>query len=212
MFPRCLLAFLFSISVALGDPALPDDFDATYHSLAGMIDREALNPLELAKGTYDATRFFAVGKPGVSPLEQHYRRASTLGQATVAGLYLTVWGQQRQFDMIRSELERNKTKRQLIYGLAGTEPIFFSSLAAGEQYQPLLRLMPSVGGTRNLTRQLLDSPDALVRRSGMFWGFWLADGAFWGRVKEMAAADPDVTTRRVAARLLQQARRQASAS
>jgi|APTNR8051073442_1049403.scaffolds.fasta_scaffold00006_136 hypothetical protein len=210
MFPRYLLIGLLFVSVGLADPGLPDDFEATYHSLAGMIDVETLTPLEMARGTYDATRFFAVGKPGVPLLEQHYRRATTLGQATLAGLYLTVWGQQRQFDMIRAELERNKTKRRLIYSLAGTEPIFFSSLTAGAQYQPLLRLMPSVGGTRTLTRQLLDSPDALVRRSGLFWGFWLADGPFWGRVKEMASADPDPTTRRVAGRLLQHIREQAS--
>ena len=140
MFPRYLLIGLLFVSVGLADPGLPDDFEATYHSLAGMIDVETLTPLEMARGTYDATRFFAVGKPGVPLLEQHYRRATTLGQATLAGLYLTVWGQQRQFDMIRAELERNKTKRRLIYSLAGTEPIFFSSLTAGAQYQPLLRL------------------------------------------------------------------------
>lgn len=210
MFPRHLLIGLLFVSVGLADPVLPDDFEATYRSLAGMIDVESLTPLEMAKGTYDATRFFSVGEPGIAPLEQHYRRAATLGQATVAGLYLTVWGQQRQFDMIRAELERNKAKRQLIYSLVGSEPIFFSSLSSGAQYQPLLRLLPSVGGTRTLTRQLLDSPDALVRRSGLFWGFWLADGPFWSRVKEMASADPDPTTRRVAGRLLQQARQQAS--
>ncbi len=197
-------------SVAWADPELPADFHGLYQNLAGLIDREALGPLEMAKGTYDATRFFAVGVPGVPPLEQQYRQAATLGQATVAGLYLTVWGKQRQFDMIRAELERNQAKRRMIYGLCGTEPIFFSALDAGAQYQPLLRLMPSVGGTRTLTRQLLDSPDALVRRSGMFWGFWLADAAFWSRVKEMAQTDPDPVTRRVSARLLQKAIKQTS--
>jgi hypothetical protein len=175
-----------------------------------MIDRETLTPLEMAKGTYDATRFFCRGQTRGAAAGAALSACHHAGSGHVAGLYLTVWGQQRQFDMIRAELERNKTKRRLIYGLAGTEPIFFSSLAAGAQYQPLLRLMPSVGGTRTLTRQLLDSPDALVRRSGMFWGFWLADGPFWGRVKEMASADPDPTTRRVAGRLLQHIREQAS--
>ena len=210
MFPRCLALLIACASVAWADPELPADFHDIYQNLAGLIDREALGPLEMAKGTYDATRFFAVGVPGVPPLEQQYRRAATLGQATVAGLYLTVWGKQRQFDMIRAELERNQAKRRMIYGLCGTEPIFFSALDAGAQYQPLLRLMPSVGGTRTLTRQLRDSPDALVRRSGMFWGFWLADAAFWNRVKEMAQSDPDPVTRRVSARLLQKAIKQTS--
>ncbi len=198
------------VSAAWAEPDLPPDFYDIYHNLAGLIDRETLGPLEMAKGTYDASRFFAVGVPGVPPLEQQYRQAATLGQATLAGLYLTVWGKQRQFDMIRAELERNQAKRRMIYGLCGTEPIFFSALDAGAQYQPLLRLMPSVGGTRTLTRQLLDSPDALVRRSGMFWGFWLADAAFWNRVKEMAQSDPDPVTRRVSARLLQKAAKQTS--
>lgn len=198
------------VSTALAGAELPEDFDATYASLTRLVDSEEVGALDMAKGTYDATRFFAVGRPGVSPLEQHFRQATTLGGATVAGLYLTVWGQQRQFDLIRAELERNPAKRRMAYSLAGTEKIFFNSLAAGAQYQPMLRLMPSVGGTRTLTRQLLDSTDALVRRAGMFWGFWLADVSFWGRVKEMAASDPDPVTQRVAQRLLQKAVKQTS--
>lgn len=189
---------------------LPENFEATYASLAELVDGEAPGAFDLARGTYDATRFFAVGKPGVPPLEQRYIQAATLGQASLAGLYLTVWGQQKQYDLIQQELERNPAKRKMIYGLVGTEKIFFSALEAGDQYQPMLRLMPSVGGTRTLTRQLLSSRDALVRRAGMFWGFWLADAPFWTRVKELAAADPDPVTRRVAQRLVQQAKGQAS--
>lgn len=205
MFPRCLGLLLLGVSVAWSAPELPADFHETYQVLAGLIDREALGPMDMARGTYDATRFFAVGAAGVPPLEERYRKAATLGQASVAGLYLTVWGRQRQFDLIRAELERNEAKRRMIYGLCGTEPLFFSALESGANYQPLLRLMPSVGGTRTLTRQLLDSSDALVRRSGLFWGFWLADAAFWKRVKDMAQSDPDPVTRRVSARLLQKA-------
>lgn len=208
MLNRCLLILFGAATLAVAAPELPPDFEATYQSLAGLVDREEVGALEMAKGTYDATRFFAVGQPGVSPLEQQYRQAGTLGQATVAGLYLTVWGQQRQYDLIRAELERNPAKRRLIYGLAGTERNFFAALEAGAQYQPMLRLMPSVGGTRTLTRQLLDSSDALVRRAGMFWGFWLADAPFWKKVREMAQGDPDAVTRSVAGRLLQKAARQ----
>ena len=189
---------------------VPEDFEATYASLAGLVDSEAPSAFELAKGTYDATRFFAVGKPGVPPLEQRYLQAATLGEASLAGLYLTGWGQQKQYDLIQQELESNAAKRKVLYGLAGTEQIFFSALEAGDQYQPMLRLLPSVGGTRALIRQLLTSRDSLVRRAGMFWGFWLADAPFWTRVKEMAAADPDPLTRRVAQRLVQQTKGQAS--
>ena len=49
MFPRYLLIGLLFVSVGLADPGLPDDFEATYHSLAGMIDVETLTPLEMAK-------------------------------------------------------------------------------------------------------------------------------------------------------------------
>ncbi len=200
-----LITVLAVLACSLARSAeVPEDFTATYASLARLVDSEAPGAFDLAKGTYDASRFFAVGKPGVPPLEQHYRQAGTLGEATLAGLYLTVWGQQKQYDLIQRELERSPSKRKMIYGLVGTEQIFFSALEAGDQYQPMLRLMPSVGGTRTLTRQLLDSADALVRRAGLFWGFWLADAPFWNRVKEMAAADPDPLTRRVAQRLVQQ--------
>lgn len=190
-------------------PELPEDFDATYTSLAHLLDQESLGALEMAKGTYDASRFFAVGKPGVPALEEKFRAAETLGGASLAGLYLTVWGQQKQFDLIRRELERRPAKRKIIHGLAGTEQVFFNSLEAGAQYQPMLRLLPSVGGTRTLTRQLLDSKDPLVRRAGMFWGYWLADASFWTRTKEIAGNDPDSVTRAVARRLIAKALSQA---
>lgn len=196
------LLLLLAVAPVQAGP-LPEDFDATYVALAGLVDREEVGALDMAKGTYDATRFFAVGPAGVSSLEGKFRGAGTLGEATVAGLYLTVWGKQRQYDLIRRDLERDPGKRRMIYSLAGNEQIFFSSLEAGAYYQPMLRLMPSVGGTRTLTRQLLDSPDGLVRRAGLFWGYWLADAPFWARVKQMGQADPDAVTRRVAQRLLQ---------
>ncbi len=203
------LMMLLVAGVTLVQAEVPNDFDATYESLSELLDREELGPLELAKGTYDATRFFAVGVAGGPSLEQKFRAAQTLGSASLAGLYLTVWGQQRQFDLIRSELERRPAKRNMMYSLAGTEKIFFSSLEAGAQYQPMLRLLPSVGGTRTLTRQLLDSHDALVRRAGMFWGYWLADASYWKRVKELAAGDADVVTQSIARRLVKKAMDQA---
>lgn len=203
MWKLLVIVCLLAGSYVWAEPAVPDYFDDVYASLSGLLDQEELGALEMAKGTYDATRFFAVGKPGVPVLEQRFRQAGTLGEASLAGLYLTVWGQQRQFDLIRAELERNKAKRGMIYSLAGTEKIFFSSLDAGAQYQPMIRLLPSVGGSRTLTRQLLDSPDGLVRRAGLFWGFWLADASFWARVKELAANDPDAVTRQIARRLAQ---------
>jgi hypothetical protein len=209
MFPRVFIASLLLAYPVWADSALPDDFEATYQSLSGLVDAESLGAMDMARGTYDASRFFAVGKPGLPPLEQRFRSGVTLGQATVAGLYLTVWGQQTQFDLIRGELERNTAKRRIVYSMAGTEDIFFSSLESGATYQPMLRLLPSVGGTRMLTRQLLDSKDALVRRGGMFWGYWLADRSFWKRVKEMAGDDPDAATRTIAQRLVKKATAQA---
>lgn len=181
---------------------VPEDFEATLSSLAAIVEKDEVGALELAKGSYDASRFFAVGREGLARVEPRYRAAATLGEAAVAGLYMTVWGQQPQIDIVRRELETNPAKRRWLQGLVGTEDRFEASMSTGQMYQQLLRLMPDVGGTRVLIMQCLRSRDTLVRRAGMLWGYWLADDGYWSALKGISEAEKDVATRRLALRLL----------
>lgn len=193
----CLLAA--SAAPAAG---VPEDFPATFASLAGLVEQEELGPMEMARGSYDATRFFAVGPDGLPFVEPRFLSAATLGEASVAGLFMTVWGRQPQLDTIRREMESNPAKRRWLYAMVGTEEYFFDSMETGAMYQPMLRLLPSVGGTRALSMQCLRSRDPLVRRAGLFWGFWLADDAYWKAVRALSETEKDATTKRLALRLL----------
>jgi len=200
---RLTLLLCLGLAVAARGQSVPDDFDATLSSLAALVEQEEMGALDLAKGSYDASRLFAVGAAGLSRAEPRFRSALTLGEASVAGLYMTVWGKQPQIDAVRRELEANPAKRRWLQALVGSEERFAASMATGQQYQPLLRLMPDVGGTRILAMQCLRSRDTLVRRAGMLWGYWLADGAYWSALKGISDIEQDVSTKRLALRLLQ---------
>ena len=195
----CLLAGLAS---AQTPATLPADFATTFSQLATMVDAEDLNPLELARGSFDASRYFAVGTAGVAQNAAWYRQARSFGQACVAGLYVTVWGQPADLEAVRRELEGNRSKRVWLQQMLGTEAQFFTSVESGRDWAHMTSLLPSLGGTRRLAHLCMESRDALVRRSGMFWGYFLADPAYWAKLKALWQSDGDVLNRRIATRLL----------
>lgn len=198
------LAILLS-TVALAAAEVPSDFSATFDRVAALVDREALGPVELARGSLDAARLIAVGAPGLPLTEPRFLQAETFGEAAVAGLYMTTWGGSAHLAAIRRELEKNAQKRAWLHQLVGTEEVFLAHLASGGTYQPLIRLLPDVGGARALTMLLMRSGDPLVRRAGLFWGFWLADGTYWSAVRALAKTERDRTTLRLVQEVLKRA-------
>ncbi len=199
---KILFAFLLMTGVALAESKVPADFDAMFSRLAELVDSEEVGVLDMARGSYDGARFIGVGAPGVALLDPRFRNAASFGEAAVAGLYMTVWGKPENLNEIRSELESNPLKRKWLSGIVGSEEIFFASMAGGSTYQPLLRLLPSIGGTRSLAMLCIGSKDPLVRRAGLFWGYWLADDAYWKAVRALAKQETDRTTLGVVHRLL----------
>lgn len=203
---RNMRTILFAVCLFVGatfaGAAVPEDFNETFARLASLVDSEEVGVLDMARGTYDATRFISAGKDGAPVLESKFLNAATFGEASVAGLYLTVWGKDGQLSAIQRELEANPLKRKWLYGMVGTEELFWNSIGDGGKYQPLLRLLPSIGGTRALALRCIQSKDPLVRRAGLFWGYWLADKSYWDAVSGLAKSDDDRTTLRVVQRLL----------
>ncbi len=191
------------LGAALHAPAeLPADFAGQYARLAALVDREELGAMDMARGSLDAARFIAAGTPGIAWLEPRFKNAATFGEASVAGLYLTVWGRDAHWTSILKELEINPQKRAWLNALVGTPERFNASLAGGEAYQPLIRLLPSVGGSRALAMKCIGSKDPLVRRAGLFWGYWLADAPYWKAVRELARTETDRATLHIAQQLL----------
>ena len=48
----------------------------------------------------------------------------------------------------------------------------------------------------------MESKDVLVRRAGLFWGFWVPNATYWQVVGRWTKNEPDPATRRMAAYLL----------
>ncbi len=202
-----LLALLGPVSARAAEtPSVPEDFETVYEGLSALVDSESAGFMEMAKGTMDATRFFAVGKPGLARLAPRFQTADTLGKATVAGLYLALWGGRTERDGIRGALEQDSAKRRLVWPLAGTEANFFAALESGAAFQPLVRLLPATAGPRALARECMASNDPLTRRAGLYWGYWLEDASYRKDVQRLAQDDPDDVTKRIAARLLRPTR------
>lgn len=197
-----LLLFLCVAGPPAVQAAVPPEFPEQFARLAALVDSEEPGAMDLARGSVDAARLIGVGAPGLGWIEPRFKHAGSFGEAAVAGLYMTAWGKSPQLDAIRGELETNPAKRKWLYALVGTEAAFLEQLNAGSAYQPLLRLLPSTGGPRALALKCIDSKDPLVRRAGLFWGYWLADDAYWNAVRALAKKEPDRTTLRLAQQVL----------
>lgn len=181
---------------------LPEDFPQTYDSLASLLDREDPGPVELARGTYDAAKFFAVGPVALPYTKQRFASANTEGEASLGGLFITVRGNAEDINLIQRELETNKRKRNWLAHMVGTEPAFFASVESGAMWREFIRVLPSTEGPRRLSLGCMQSKDALVRRAGLFWGYWFEGQAYWNAVKKISSGDADPGTRRIAAHLL----------
>ena len=202
---RWIAVLLFSSSTLFAQElisTLPEDFPQTYDSLASLLDREDPGAIELARGTYDAAQFFAVGPVALPYCKKRFENASTEGEASIGGLFITVRGNAEDIALIQRELETNKGKRQWLAHMVGTEKAFFASIESGAAWREFIRVLPSTEGPRRLSLGCMQSRDALVRRAGMFWGYWFEGQAYWTAVKNISSGDADPGTRRIASHLL----------
>lgn len=196
----CMLTALPVLAGEVSTP--PADFAETFLKLSALVDQEELSPLDMAQGTYLAAKYFAVGKSGLPYTQSRFLNAASRGQAAMGGLYMAVHGTAEQVGRIRKDLETNRTKRRWLYDVVGTEDNFRFALQNGDQWQMLTRVLPSTAGSKLLANVCMDSPDALVRRTGMFWGFWIEPQNYWNRVRDASRNDTDKLTRRIAMHLL----------
>lgn len=190
------------LSAGFARAALPGNYAETFSELSAMIDGNELSPLEMVRGGWLTPGYFAPAAEGLEFNRARFAAARTAGQAGLSGLFLAVHGRPEHHQFVCKTLETDKTKRAMMNRIFGTEAAFFQSLENGEYLQPLMNALPSTAGPRSLLRLLIQSKDPLVRRAGLFWGHWFADGDYWKSAREMAAKDSDAVNRACAVRLL----------
>ena len=181
---------------------LPANYAATFGALAKRIDGPQLTPVEMVQSGWQATRYFAPGIEGLPFNRDRFEKSQTPGSAGLSGLFLAVHGTPVYHRFVCKILETDRSKRNLMRWLFGTETAFFRSLRDGAQLGPLMNALPSTQGVRSLLRMLIHSKDSLTRRAGLFWGSWFADAGYWTAVRTLATNDSDAVNRACAQRLL----------
>ncbi len=197
----CAVAAVFLVT-DFACAALPKDYPGLFYELSGLIDSNDLGLVELIRGGWLAARYFAPAEDGLDFNQARFTMSRTAGEAGLSGLFLAERGTAAHHQFVCKTLETDRMKRNWMGRIFGTEGAFFQSLENGEDLRPLISALPSTTGLRTLLQRLHRSPDVLVRRAGLFWGYWLADGDYWKMVREMTKKDLDVVNRACAMRLL----------
>ncbi len=197
------LVTMVGLGTAMANQDLPpNDFAQTFAGLSAMLDQETLSPMDMAEGTYLAARYFSVGQPGLPYTQSRFKHAKTKGEASMAGLYMTIHGKTNEIAAMRRELETAPGKRAWLRELVGSEQNFNFAMEQGEQWAPLVRVLPSTVGAKAFSGTCMQSPDVLVRRAGLYWGYWIASPEYVKAARKCAASDPDPTTRKLAGLVL----------
>ena len=176
----------------------PNDFPQTFAGLSAIVDQPDLSAMDVAKATMLAAKYFSVGAPGLPYTTSRFKNARTPGEASMAGLYMTIHGKTNEIRSMRRELESNPLKRAWLKDLVGSEAQFRASVDQGAQWAPLVRVLPSTVGCKQFSTTCIESSDPLVRRAGLYWGYWVPSPTYWQKTQWMAKNDPEPVTRRIA--------------
>ena len=184
----------------------PANFFDTYNKLSVIVDDEDPDPMDMARGGLLATQFFSVGPAGLPKAQSWFSTAPTRGRASMSGLFLAIHGRPEHLSFVQRALETDRQKRSWIYEMVGTANNFNLSMENGEMWQPFLRVLPKTDGCRTLAANCMKSRDPLVRRTGLYWGYWFATSNYWTQARAVAARDPDPLARQMATYLLRTGR------
>ena len=205
---RTLFILLVSVTLVLAMPrashaqSAPPGFAAQFAELAGYMNSDELGGLEMAQATLLATRVFGAGTQAMPYVRGRFAATTTEGEAGLAGIYLVCHGGEGERQTIRKQSETDARKRQWIWNHVATEERFFNSISEGEQWRPAVSLIPSAAKCAALSRLSMESPDMVTRRAGMYWGFLVADAAYWQKIRVLSDGDKDALTKKIATRLL----------
>lgn len=182
--------------------AVAREMAPVWSELVELVGKRPWSALQWTRGIYLATQIFRYGAGGVPFMNGQFSRSGDATVAFLSGVYVTTYGGDSDLTHIRTDLEKDDRKRAWLKGAFGDAPALSASMELGEEWRPALRCLPATAGGRKLATACTRSEDALVRRAGLYWGFWVADGAYWTTVHQALKRDPDPLNRRFAAFLL----------
>ena len=182
-------------------PALGSQMAPLLDELAALTRQGEWGVGEWARGSVLALRLFNYGPNGVPYMRGKFLRTRDPNEAFLSGAYVAMHGQAVDHKRVRSDLETNPGKRTWLKSMVGDSKAMTASLEQGQQWQQAVDYFPSLGGCRGFCQVCLQSQDALVRRAGLYWGFWVSDLSYWRAVQAAAREDPDALTRKFAVHL-----------
>lgn len=212
---RCLLVLLLAAAQGRGAPAPPPspaavpandavarDMAAPWSELVGLVAERPWSALQWTRGIYLATQVFRFGAGGVPFMNAQFSRAADPTVSFLAGVYITTYGSDADLTHVRTDLETDARKRSWLKASFGDAAALSASMELGEEWRPALRCLPATTGCRKLALSCAQSADPLVRRAGLYWGYWVPDATYWGAVRQALKSDPEPLNRRFAAFLL----------
>lgn len=170
---------------------IPDSFS----ELVGLLNQNDLTLADWARATCLASSYFAGGPAGVSSSFNHFLKSSTPAEAVLSGVYVATHGTSKYRFAVRNDLETNKVKRVWLNEFLGTEKDIRCAMEFGVEWQALIQCLPSMSGCQAFVTGCIRSKDPLVRRLGLYCGYWIPSINYWELVKQQGAGDQDTLTR-----------------
>jgi hypothetical protein len=187
--------------VPAGPGRANESLGSMFEELAGLIRHGEWGPVEWARGSVLGAQILRVGAPGVPHMRGRFVKTADPVEAFLSGAYVAIHGEGADHVRMRKELETNPAKRAWLKSLVGDARAVNASLREGEHWRQAAGYLPAMGGYRRFCQLCMESKDALVRRAGLYWGYWVADDAYQKTARRLARSDPDALLRQLAAQL-----------
>lgn len=185
-----------------GEEKAASPLASDFNELVGMTHEGEWGAVEWARGSLLGIRVYRYGSAGVPHLRGRFVKTSDANEAFLSGAFVAIHGDKTDHLRMRSELETAPGKRAWLKSMVGDGKAMTASLQQGEQWRQAADYFPSLGGCRSFCLLCMESADALVRRAGLYWGYWVSDAAYWKKAQSVAKGDKDELTRKFAAHLL----------
>ena len=183
-------------------PQAEGKVDEYLDELTEIASQDERSVTDLARGTYMAARLYTSKPSNVPYLLFRFNTANSAEEAMLSGLFVTVHGEDDHLEAIRSELEGGSNKQLWMQQRLGTIKKLGRSIDRGREWQGFMSVLPATSQCTKLAMLCMQSADPLVRRFGLYSGYWVSSSDYLTMVSTIADWDSDVITRQFARHLL----------